>query len=76
MLFQSICRNKSEHICLSCHSKIARSEFPTNAIRNVGLDDPVDELTCLNDIEHAFVSQIIPFMTTLNAKNFGENKFR
>ena len=27
MLFQSICRNKSEHICLSCHSKITRSEI-------------------------------------------------
>ena len=53
-------KEASKHICLSCHSKIARSEFPPNAIGNVGLDEPVEVLSCLNDIEHSFISQIIP----------------
>ena len=72
-LFQAICRNISKHICLSCHSKIARSEFPPNAIGNVGLDEPVEVLSCLNDIEHSFISQIIPFMS-ITARHRGAQK--
>ena len=52
-LFHIICRNISNHICLSCHSKITRCEFPPNAIGNVGLDNPVEVLSCLNDIEQS-----------------------
>jgi hypothetical protein len=63
-LFEKCHHGISTWICNSCHAKLKRTEMPPAAIAN-GLDlcQSVEELNCLNDIEHALICQVLPFMS-------------
>ena len=51
-------------ICNSCHANLKNCEMPAVAIANgLSICESVEELTCLNDIEHALICQIMPFMS-------------
>ena len=63
-LFNKCRQNVSEWICNSCHAKLKRSEMPATAIANgLNLCPSVEELDCLNGIEHALICQVLPFMS-------------
>ena len=63
-VYEDCKQNISQWICNSCHSKLMRGKMPSDAIaNNLNLDESAEELTCLNDIEHALICQIMPFMS-------------
>ena len=63
-LYNKCKKDVSKWICNSCHAKLLRGKIPSDAIVN-GLDlcELVDELNSLNQLEHALLCQIMPFMS-------------